>query len=81
MANLTTIQGTDVVANSRAVINANFTALNQELATLTSALKTRVAMPANTAASGAVGEYAVDGGQLAIYVSGTGWVFYTGFTK
>jgi hypothetical protein len=34
-----------------------------------------VAMPANTAAAGAPGEYAVSATQRADYVSGTGWVF------
>lgn len=40
---------------------------------------TKVSMPANTAASGNVGEYAVNATTLAFYVSGTGWVFFDGY--
>lgn len=42
-------------------------------------LVNRTTMPANTAATGAVGDFAVSGDTLAIYVASVGWVFFTGF--
>lgn len=39
----------------------------------------RVTMPTATADAGAVGEYAADAEKFAIYVSGTGWVFFNGY--
>lgn len=42
-------------------------------------LTTLVSMPANTASSGAVGQYAVDGNMFAIYVASVGWMFFQGF--
>jgi hypothetical protein len=46
------------------------------------ALKNKVAtMPTATADAGNAGDYAVDGSTLAIYVSGTGWMFFTGFQQ
>lgn len=43
------------------------------------ALGYKVAMPATTADAGAVGQYAVDGDKLAVYVASIGWLFFTGF--
>lgn len=50
-------------------------------ASAVSGLRNKVTFPANTAASGNNGDYAVDGpnAQLAIYVTGTGWIFIQGF--
>ena len=44
-----------------------------------SGLTTLVAMPDDTGDPGAEGEYAVDEDRLAIYVPGTGWMFFQGF--
>lgn len=44
-----------------------------------SGLTTLVSMPANTAASGAVGQYAADGNMFAVYVASVGWMFFQGF--
>lgn len=44
-------------------------------------LATKVSMPANTAAAGADGEYAVSATAFAVYVDGTGWIFYDGYQK
>lgn len=38
-----------------------------------------VSMPANTAAPGSAGEYALDGTKRADYVAGTGWLFIDGY--
>jgi hypothetical protein len=45
------------------------------------ALGVKVAMPASTAAAGAVGQFAMDSDKLAVYVDGTGWIFYTGWVS
>lgn len=42
-------------------------------------LTTSVAMPTATGDAGADGEYAIDGDQFAVYVAGTGWVFFDGY--
>ena len=43
------------------------------------ALRNKVTMPAATTDQGNPGDYAVDGDKLAIYVTGIGWMFFTGF--
>lgn len=45
------------------------------------ALRTKVAMPAATTDQGNAGDYAIDGDKLAIYLVGTGWIFFTGFQQ
>ncbi len=47
----------------------------------TDGLHTRVAMPAATTDPGEVGQFAANGDELALYVAGTGWVFFTGHQK
>lgn len=45
-------------------------------------LHTRVAdFPAATADAGAEGQFAINGDELAVYVAGTGWVFFQGYQK
>src|SRR5690606_24323682 len=46
-------------------------------------LNTKVTMPTATADAGSSQQFAIDGstGELAIYVSGTGWVFFGGYQK
>jgi hypothetical protein len=39
----------------------------------------KVAMPTATADLGNPGEYAVDAEKMALYVNGTGWVFFPGY--
>jgi hypothetical protein len=46
-----------------------------------SGLTTLVTFPAATADAGAAGEYATSADELAIYVAGTGWVFFQGYQK
>lgn len=71
-----TTEGGDVKPVAKVVAEAEAV-----LAEFTSGLVTRVAYPANTAAPGAVGQFAINGDELAIYVAGVGWMFFTGFTK
>ncbi len=46
-------------------------------------LNTKVSMPTATVNSGASQQFAIDGptGELAIYVPGTGWIFFAGYQK
>lgn len=44
-------------------------------------LYNRVAMPTTSGDPGAVGDFAVNGDELAIYVTATGWRFLTLFSK
>ncbi len=50
---------------------------------LVGGLSSRVAFPATTASPGAAGEFSQDPatGELAIYLAGTGWLFYAGYGK
>lgn len=71
-----TTEGGDVKPIAKVVAEAE-----AAIAVFTSGLVTRVSFPANTAASGAVGQFAINGDELAVYVTSIGWVFFTGFTK
>ena len=44
-------------------------------------LSNKVSFPATTATSGADGDYSVNATELAVYVTGTGWVFFPGYQK
>ena len=60
-------------------MNAKGSLSLQNLGLPTTALRSKVAMPTATTDSGEAGQYAIDGDKLAIYLDGTGWIFFTGF--
>lgn len=68
-----------LVANS--VVTVNAAGDDISLTPMSAGMLERVEMPANTAANGAVGEFAVNGDEFAIYVDSVGWIFFTGVQK
>lgn len=64
------------VVVSESVLNSAVTVASSSEA---GGLLNRVSMPATTASSGSLGQFAVNDEKLAIYVAGTGWVFFNGF--
>lgn len=64
------------VTVSKSVLNSATTAAS---GIAVGGLDERVEMPATTAADGKLGQFAVDEEKLAIYVPGTGWVYFTGY--